>query len=513
MEALAMPVSFNNFPQNWRLPLYWVEVDPSQAGLPIQKQPALLVGQMFNPVSGVVDVATPIGTRAQAKALYGEGSQIHLMFERFFDNNFGQEVWGGAVAEPSDGQAATGSITVATPPTDSGTLVLYIAGQRVSLAIAANDTTATAAAKIVAAIEAIAALPVSAALASSGSNEVDLTCKWKGSTGNDIDLRANYKGAYGGEVLPKGMTLTFVAMTGGTSAPDCSALIANMGVQQFDFVAMPFTDTSNISMWDTEYGFSDSGRWGWLRQLYGAIFSARRGEYSDLVIWGAQNNSAVMSFMAVETNSPSPVWEWAAAYCSKGARALLNDPARPLQTLELQGILPAPLHKQFDQSELNSMTTYGLAVQQMDANGLPMILRECTAYQKNAYGQSDDAYELLTTLYTLATLLRNQRQAITSKFPRHKLADDGTRYGVGQAIVTPKVIKAELIAEYGIDEYNGLVENVAAFKANLIVERNANDPNRIDVLYPPDLVNGLRIFAVLAQYRLQYGRGNDQIII
>ena len=106
-------------------------------------------------------------------------------------------------------------------------------------------------------------------------------------------------------------------------------------------------------------------------------------------------------------------------------------------------------------------------------------------------------------------MLRNQRQAITSKFPRCKLADDGTRFGAGQAIVTPNIIKAELVAQYRIDEFNGLVENGAAFKANLIVERDPNDPNRVNVLYPPDLINQLRVFAVLAQFRLQYDRGLD----
>jgi hypothetical protein len=32
-------------------------------------------------------------------------------------------------------------------------------------------------------------------------------------------------------------------------------------------------------------------------------------------------------------------------------------------------------------------------------------------------------------------------------------------------------------------------------------------------LYPPDLINQLRIFAVLAQFRLQYDRGVDTAII
>ena len=78
--------------------------------------------------------------------------------------------------------------------------------------------------------------------------------------------------------------------------------------------------------------------------------------------------------------------------------------------------------------------------------------------------------------------------------------------------MTPSLIKAELVAEYRIDMYNGLVENIAAFKNNLMVERDPNNPNRVNVLYPPDLINQLRVFAVLAQFRLQYDRGIDTLI-
>jgi hypothetical protein len=47
----------------------------------------------------------------------------------------------------------------------------------------------------------------------------------------------------------------------------------------------------------------------------------------------------------------------------------------------------------------------------------------------------------------------------------------------------------------------------------LLVERDPQNPNRLNVLYPPDLINQLRIFAVLAQFRLQYDRGVDVEII
>lgn len=70
--------------------------------------------------------------------------------------------------------------------------------------------------------------------------------------------------------------------------------------------------------------------------------------------------------------------------------------------------------------------------------------------------------------------------------------------------MTPSVIRGELIAQYQKLELLGIVENTELFKKYLVVERNVNDPNRLDVLLPPDLVNGLRIFAMLVQFRLQY---------
>ncbi|HGP1815771.1 TPA: phage tail sheath C-terminal domain-containing protein, partial [Salmonella enterica] len=53
-------------------------------------------------------------------------------------------------------------------------------------------------------------------------------------------------------------------------------------------------------------------------------------------------------------------------------------------------------------------------------------------------------------------------------------------------------------------EREGIVENFELFQQHLIVERNASNSNRLDVLFPPDYVNQLRVFAVLNQFRLQY---------
>lgn len=594
-----MPISFANIPANIKIPLYWVEVDPSMAGLPSINLRALMVGMMTIDGAAIENVPIPIGSQAQADQQFGPGSELSRMFQAYYSNNFANEVWGLPLLEPEGAEAATGTITITSPPTQAGTIHLYVAGTHVPVNTMTTDTVDQIAQAITDAINTNyvdlgdPALPVTATVGAGG--ECTVTAAFAGVNGNDINLMLNYYGSQGGEFTPiglgitlpqgpsvtgnatgtstgdtqlitsgstgtieigstvtgtgapsnfmverqlsgtpggdgvyimnqvstlAGVALTFTApppasgfLSGGVGTPDMSLAVANIQKQDFEYVALAYTDSNSLFTWDQEYGFTDQGRWGWQRQQFGHVFAAKRGNYPDLLEFGDTLNSGVESIMAFEPTTPSMMLEVSAAYAAKAQRALINDPARPLQTLALNNIKACPLQDRFDFTELNSLAENGLAIQEVGSDGQPMILREQTTYQLNLYGQSDDAYELVTTLATLAKLIRNQKQAITSKFPRSKLADDGTKFGPGQAIVTPGIIKAELVNEYQIDMWNGLVENLSAFKANLLVERDPNDPNRVNVLYPPDLINQLRIFATLAQFRLQYDRGIDLSII
>jgi phage tail sheath gpL-like len=512
-----MPVSFNSIPANWRMPLYWVEVDPSMAGYPRSRLTSLLFGLMTADGTAIENVPVPVPSQADARQLFGYGSMLDGMVEAFTRNNFAQELWVVPIAEAAAGVPATGPITVTTPATSAGVLPIYVAGRKVQVNVAAGEDVADTAKKIETAINADPSMPVTALVGVMGA--VDLTCKFKGVEGNEIDVRFAYGGALAAERVPVGLVITPPPnnkLTGGAGTVDLTDAIVNLGDEIYEYVATGFTDSTALQALEQEYGFTDLGRWGWMRQLYGHVFGGYKGAevggdkgFAALVQYGPTNNSGVLSLLGIEANSPTPTWNWASAYAAKAARALLNDPARPLQTLALEGCLPAPKHQRFTKTQCNTLSGVGIATQGVNDDGIPAILRESTTYQKNLYGQGDDAYELVPTLATLSALFRSQRYAITSKYPRHKLADDGTRFGAGQAIVTPKIIKAELIAQYSADEFLGRVENAQAFKTNLIVERDPNDPNRVNVLYPPDLINQLRIFAVLAQFRLQYNRGVD----
>ena len=130
------------------------------------------------------------------------------------------------------------------------------------------------------------------------------------------------------------------------------------------------------------------------------------------------------------------------------------------------------------------------------------LWRSVTTYRVNDAGALDTAYLDLTTMTTLAYLRYSEANLIQLRFPRHKLADNGTRFGAGQAIVTPEIMRGELIGLYARWEEAGLVENAKFFADRLIVERDANDPNRLNSLQTPDLINNFRVFAGVIQFRL-----------
>lgn len=496
MAGISIPI-----PTNWNLPLFWAVVDPSMAGNLTESQPAILMGEKIAAGSAALNLPIPIGSTAQAKSLFGDGSPLAREVEIFLAGNPTQQLWACPVAEPGAGVAALGSIAITHVATAAGVYTVYIAGQRVQVVVNSTDATTLIATNLAAAINAITSLPVTAVASTS---TVNLTTKWKGLNGNDIIIRENLLGLNGGEQMPTAMTTTITAMATGAGQPDCTTAIANLAGNSFRHWCVPWNDASNMTAFDTELGFGPTGRWAYLRQDYAWAYSAKRGDYASLMTWGASQNSPVISTMVYELTTPSPQWEIAAAYCAQGSAALLADAARPLQTLEFPGLQVAPPGERFSNTMLNNLTNTGMAIQRVSPSGRMMILREQMQYQKNSYGQADTAFSLMTILSNLAELLDRMRAAITTKYPRHKLAPDNTRFGPGQAILTPSTARAELVAEARVAEFDGLMSNVDAFKKNLLVEIDDNNPNRLNVLWPPQLMGQLREFDVLAQFRLLY---------
>lgn len=499
-----MTVSFNTIPADTRVPLFYAEMDNSAANTTSETGPSLLIGKVLSESDMAVNQLTLMPSADLAKKMAGRGSQLARMVAAYRAVDPFGELW--VIGVPDEGEAASGTITIAGESTAAGTVNLYIGTTRIQVTVATGDDGMTVASALMDAVNNSVDLPVIAEyIPTSGSDTqgtLSLTAVNGGSGGNDIPVTLNYYGTASGETTPAGLHITVGAMTGGAGDPDLTSAVAAMGDELFDYIGVPFSDAASLQTLALEMN-DNSGRWSYLRQLYGHVYTAKRGTLSELVEFGDTLNQQHITISGYEPDIQTSVDELVAYRLARQAVFLRIDPARPTQTGELTGALPAPVGKRFTTTEQQSLLTHGIATAYTES-GVLRIQRDITTYKENAYGVADNSYLDSETLHTSAYVLRQLKSVITSKYGRHKLANDGTRFGPGQAIVTPAVIKGEMNTVYRQMERDGIVENFDLFKAYLVVERNATNPNRMDVLFPPDYVNQLRVFALLNQFRLQY---------
>lgn len=490
-----MAISFDQVPANIRVPGVYTEIDSSQAvsGPQLIQFRQLIIGQKLAAGSATALVPVRVTSVAEARTLFGAGSMLAIMVEAAIASNNLTETWCLPLADNGAGVAAAGAVTFTGAPTAAGTINLYVGGKRVQVGVTSSSTPAAIATALVTAITAATTLPVTAAIDGTDTAKVNITAKNKGEAGNSIDLRLNY---FGESTVP-GLTATITAMASGASNPDLAAGIAALGDDWYHVWALPYTDAASLTAVETEL----ASRFAPLREVEGHAFAAAVGTQSALGTLGDSRNSQHVTIVAAHAE-PMPAFAKAAETAAIASYYGSIDPARPLQTLPYAYCLPAAEKDRFTLQERNLLLFDGIATTYVDEGGVMRTERLVTTYKTNAAGADDIAYLDVETLFTLMTIRHDWRNYIRTKYPRHKLANDGTRFGPGQAVVTPNVMKAEAIAKFREWEEIGLVENFDEFKANLIVERNASDPNRLDVVLPPDVVNGLRIVGNKISFRL-----------
>jgi len=487
-------IAFNTIPINILTPGQFIEFDGSRAiqGLPLVPHRILVIAPRLT--TGTLAALTPMPVRSaiEGEAFCGRGSLGAAMIAMAKRANPYTEMHVIGVADNGVGVAATGTLTVTGPATAAGTLNIYIAGQRVQVGVANGDVQNSIATAINAAVNADTSLPVTSGVS---TNVVTLTARNKGTTGNDIDVRLNYNF---GDSTPAGVAVAIVAMASGATNPDVTTVTAAIADTHYHTIITPWTDTANLTV--LENFLLD--RWGGMVQKEGHAFAGAAGTHGVIASLGSGRNSAFVSIIGTQ-KSPHPPWLFAASLGAIDA-GQAEDPSntnRPRQTLVLPDILPPRLQDRYTRLERNTHLASGVATIVVDDGGLVRIERVVTTY-KTANAVPDTSYQDVEILRVLAYLRFSTRARIALRFPRHKLASDGTPIPPGQPIVTPRVIRDELITLFIDWQGAGLVEGIEQFKRDLLVERNQSDVNRVDAMIPPDVINGFRVFAASIPFRL-----------
>ncbi|MDW6019946.1 phage tail sheath subtilisin-like domain-containing protein [Vibrio plantisponsor] len=284
-------------------------------------------------------------------------------------------------------------------------------------------------------------------------------------------------------------------------AADTMSALAALGDVQYHHIICSLNDETTIR----DLGEFLEKRYEALQQIPGVAYVPKQGTNAELITFANKSNCPLISFMPINAlgNSANVALSDAAAigaWAGQIAPSLANDPCRPLQTLKMDGVYSIA-ETEFDWAERNLMLHEGMGTYTVNTAKEVLVERAVTAYTENAAGIADNSYLDIMTPATAMYFRQKQRSRILSKYARHKVAKDGTRFAPGQVIVTPSMFKTELLALYKELEYAGIVQDFDGYKKSLIVELDDSNKQRINYQDSPQFLNGLIIVAGKIQFR------------
>lgn len=481
-----MAIQFDTVPVT-RVPGFYAEFSPrSQPGASALIRPTVIVGQMLTG-TGVAGTQYRITSAAQAAALFGAGATITSMVAAYRANDPNGELYAIGLADNAAGTQAAGSITFSGTTTAAGSFVFWIAGRRVEVDVATGTTAANCALAAETAINAIGSLPVTSA---DTAAVLAVTARHKGVVGNQIKVYLDPDAP-----LPAGATApAIVQLTSGAGALAADGITA-LGELEVDAIVISFADDVSLDNW----GFVATTRWGPTELKFGHVFSAMVDTVTNLAAHGVDRNSPYASILGM-VGAFSPAYDLAAAFAGACMVRLRNDPAANLNGAPIRGIRGAAYTARLTFAESEILLGNGIATTQMDRSGAITIERPITTYQRDSTGEDDTAWLDIQTPFSASRFTRRMRARINRVALGAKLGDDGAPVGGGQNIVTPAYLRAEILGEYQQMQVDGLVEDPEGFETDLIVERNALDPARVDILFPPNWVNQYLITAAQIRF-------------
>jgi len=451
---------------NFLVPFVASKIDFSRAirGLRGMQRRVTLVGHKLSTGSVPLNTLVTVTTEADAIALFGEGSMLVAMWRDAKANaDLGLPIDCFAIAPNGSAVAAT-SIIAITPPGNlamSGEVPLYVGGERVSAGVSTADTANTVATKLINAINANPALPVTAA-ATANLYECKLTCRWGGPTGNDIDLRTTY---YTDDRLPNGLIVTVPAMSGGAAAPDVTPLINAMNLYRATEIVVPFTDSTNMAILETEL----AARWLANNMQDGTVINAIRGTEAANTTWLSTRNSPHVHTITTTKDCTNP-WEVAAAAGAAIESQAAIDPAIPATGIKLVGYKGPIQGQHWTVDQLNNMLVAGGSPLQIASDYSGTLLRMVTNYKKTTSGAADRSMAELAWIKTMSYYRWFRVTEFQTKYQGFKIAQYITDPIPGQKIMTKQLGEEIMIGLYKLFMDAGLCQNMDYYQKTLVVE-------------------------------------------
>lgn len=462
-------ISFASIPSSIRKPGRYAEFNTALAvrTLPGNLQRTLIVGQRL--VAGSVAANNPVDVFSdlEAATYFGRGSVAHLMVRAALAANPYLSLQVIALDDAAASVAATCTVTATGTATAGGVLTVTVGDVLVQIAVTAADTAAAVATALKAQFDAQPDLPVTAGVA---AGVVTLTAKNKGTLGNGLKVSAASTAA--------GITVATTAPVNGATDPTLATALATVFASGHNIIVCPWIDNTSLTALRTHLD-AVSGP----LEKRGAIgVYAHTGTLANATTLAPAINSGRITGLLVPS-AFELAYEVAAAYAAVIASE--EDPAMPLNTLGLTGIAAPPLANRLSRTEQEAALNNGVAPSEIGPGEVVQIVRAITTYTKDASATPDISLLDLTTIRSLDYGRKAVVDRLSARFAR----------GKNTARRRAQIREEVLDVMYRLEELE-IWENVQANEDGVIVETDLQDPTRVNVRIPADVVNGLHVLAM-----------------
>ena len=477
----------------------YVNLREGLAGLP----QVIAIFGTFDPLKTAVVADEPIRvfTEVEAGEKFGFGFPVHLAARQVLRKSGIVPVFVFPIDEAVAAVAADGSILVvaAAGATSSGTISVYVGGQRVPVTIAKDTAATDIETAITAAINAALNLPVTALVDGVVPEQSNITSKYLGAIADDITLAINLTEAEK-DATPGGVSFTITALSSGAGVPAVATALGNMGDDWYTYIVNTLgPDTSSMAEFAT---YNEDSRWD---TLVNKFFRAFYGSVDDLATITAITDALPLDRTNGAIASPgaySLPLEFAALAVGQMAARNQNNPPQPYTGLMLDGLLPAISADQWTYTQRDSAVKAGCSTTILE-DGVVKLEDIVMHYHKT--GEEPPAYRWAVDIAKLAEWAYNVNLVFAGANWRGKILVDNTDIVVNPDARRPLDAVAEIFKLADGASFAAIITRPGFTKENTAASIDVANPNRLNITTLIVLSGATRIISLTTNFGFNFG--------
>ena len=477
----------------------YVNLREGLAGLP----QVIAIFGTFDPLKTAVvaDVPVRIFTEVEAGEKYGFGFPLHLAARQVLRKSGIVPVFAFPIDEAGAAVAGDGSILVisAAGATTSGTISLYIGGQRIPVTVAKGTLATDIETALTAAINAAVNVPVTALVDGIVPEQSNITSKYKGLIANDISLAINLTEAEK-DATPGGVSFTITDLSSGAETPAVTTALGNMGDDWYTYIVNTFgSDTTVMAEFATH---NEDNRWD---TLVNKFYRAFYGSVDVLATITGITDALPLDRTNGAITSPGGYMlplELAALGVGLMAASNQDNPARPYTGLALDGLVAAISASQWTYTQRDAAVKAGCSTTILE-DGVIKLEDIVMHYHKT--GEEPPAYRWAVDIAKLAEWAYNVNLVFTGDNWRGKILVDDTDIVINPDARRPRDATAEIYKLADASSFAAIITRPDFTKENTASSIDVANPNRLNIVTLIVLSGATRIISLTTRFGFNFG--------